>query len=141
MTSSGLTHACALQYPFGLCETILSTIMTSKYNRAFYPNLNFGTVEIDWDARPFVVKLQVRDFNGTLRIEQRITDEGKPAPALNGVSDCLNDWSNVSFLVRWRLERWVFLGLVGGASGLIVLFGIVIAVLSGKKNKKKLKTQ
>lgn len=60
-----------MQYPYGLCEVILAAIMTSKYHREFYPQLNFGSVEIDWDARPFVIRLQVRDLNGTVRIEQR----------------------------------------------------------------------
>lgn len=66
-----MTHACAIQYPAGLCEFILKNIMTSTYNKQFYPQLNFGSVEIDWNVQPFVIRLQIRDFNGTVRIEQR----------------------------------------------------------------------
>jgi hypothetical protein len=43
--------------------------------------------------------------------------------------------------MRWRLERWVFLILVGGLSGMLVLLGIAIAVLSGKRDAKKHKAQ
>lgn len=44
-------------------------------------------------------------------------------------------------LVRWRLERWVFIGLVVVASGLIVVFGFGIALLSRPKVKKSTKSK
>lgn len=60
-----------MQYPGGLCDFILEHFMTSKYHTQFYPKLNFGTVEIDWSAQPFVIRLQVRDYNGTVQAEER----------------------------------------------------------------------
>lgn len=68
-----------------------------------------------------------------------ITDSG--ASPLANTAMCLNDWQNSSSLVRWRLERWVFLGLVCGISGVLVVLAVAIAMLSGKSNKKKQKAQ
>lgn len=69
-----------------------------------------------------------------------IADEGKPV-VLQGTGDCLDDWKRLPVLVRWRLERWVFIGLVVVASGLIVVFGFGIALLSRPKVKKSTKSK
>lgn len=85
----------------------------------------------------------MRDFPPSLsphRFCCSITDAGADK-VLAGTAECLSDWQSTTILMRWRLERWVFLILVGGLSGMLVLLGIAIAVLSGKRDAKKQKAQ
>lgn len=70
-----------------------------------------------------------------------ITDEGQAKPLQD--APCLDDWKSVPILVRWRLERWVFIGLIGIMSAGIAVLGLGIALLTGrtKGKTKKTKTQ
>lgn len=77
VTSSGMTHAVGLQAPFGLGTWILNTLFRSSYQitgekGGFFAELNFGTLEIHWDAEPRYVDVHVRDVNGTSRLHTKV---------------------------------------------------------------------
>ena len=72
-TSSGLTHSVGNQ-AFGLGSWILNTFFRSSYQitgpkGGFSPDLNFGVLEIDWDAQPRTVSVQIRDRTGYVQLE------------------------------------------------------------------------
>ena len=66
ITSSGMTHSCKHQIPFGICELALEHVMKSKYRYGdVYTDYNYGTLQIDWDSNPVMIHAQVRGVNGT----------------------------------------------------------------------------
>lgn len=72
-TSSGLTHSCQDELS-SLCSLFLSTIWNSHMRVGeAYAGRNFGTVEIHWDKTPVEVSLQIRNVNGTLMQEVKIS--------------------------------------------------------------------
>lgn len=63
VTSSGLTHS--------VPETFKPA--PNRYRTGpVFPQRNFGTIRIDWDAAPVLISLQVRDADGTVRIEEKM---------------------------------------------------------------------
>jgi len=59
-----------------LCQYFIDYLWHSKYQISnFYIEQNVGTIIIDWDKQE--LKLQVRDLNGTLALEQVVKLEKK----------------------------------------------------------------
>lgn len=74
ITSSGMTHSCATQFPFGTCRLFLETILQSSYQITdFYEFFNFGTIEINWNGENTFINLQIRNVNGTIVREKSIS--------------------------------------------------------------------
>lgn len=62
VTSSGLTHS---------WETLQQE--PNRYRQGnFFKFLNFGLIEIDWNSNPVILKLQVRDRNNQVQLEQQV---------------------------------------------------------------------
>ncbi|KAL6066373.1 Alkaline phosphatase [Balamuthia mandrillaris] len=73
VTSSGMTHCCATQIPFGMCRRLLEGASRSEWQISdFYEHRNWGAVEIDWESVPPVVRMQVRTEHGTVALEHVI---------------------------------------------------------------------
>ncbi|XP_007018621.2 PREDICTED: uncharacterized protein LOC18592061 isoform X2 [Theobroma cacao] len=75
ITSSGLTQAIEKVLPSPLHfivrflawftpSTMRAMSQTCRYRSCTYGEPNFGAIEIDWDAFPVTLKIQVRDING-----------------------------------------------------------------------------
>jgi len=71
VTASGMTHSCGTSLPLPVCRFFLNNFFVSKYQVSdFYEFFNFGTIEVDWEAKPVTVKLQVRNSGGDVVREQ-----------------------------------------------------------------------
>lgn len=75
ITSSGLTQAVEYAVPSSLSFLVrLAARLTPstmrlfgkhcRYKSCVYGKPNFGAIEIDWDANPVVIKMEVRDVHG-----------------------------------------------------------------------------
>lgn len=75
MTSSGLTKAIEKEFPRPFHPIVRSVARLTpstmrvmnqncRYSSCTYGQPNFGAIEIDWDATPVTLKIEVRDVNG-----------------------------------------------------------------------------
>eukprot|EP01017_Pseudomicrothorax_dubius_P014580 TRINITY_DN17008_c0_g1_i1.p1 TRINITY_DN17008_c0_g1~~TRINITY_DN17008_c0_g1_i1.p1 ORF type:complete len:170 (-),score=0.15 TRINITY_DN17008_c0_g1_i1:57-566(-) len=72
LTSSGLTHTVADQLPN--VQSFLDVLVPDTYNLYVSPyryvHKNFGSVEIDFNKKDPIIRLQVRAIDGSLAVEK-----------------------------------------------------------------------
>ncbi|KAF8406780.1 hypothetical protein HHK36_008872 [Tetracentron sinense] len=132
ITSSGLTQAVekavlspldsVVRFVAWLIPTTMRVIGPKcRYRSCTYGQQNFGAIEIDWDATPVTMKIEVRDVNGApvisvnislLDLQTRRTDHGAIMKAGEYRRHCTLE-VNLSWIVRYRLACLFFCALAG----------------------------
>ncbi|KAE9596249.1 hypothetical protein Lal_00048655 [Lupinus albus] len=103
-----------------------------RYKSCVYGQPNFGTIEIDWDSHPVVLKLKVRDKNGiavtginTSLVELHASNSEDIVKAGHSSRHCTLEVS-LPWIVRYRLAILVFITL---AVLLVAFIGLVYTAI------------
>lgn len=151
-TSSGLSHAVerAVAPPFSFLIRLAAWLTPStlrvrssncRYKSCVYGKENFGTIEIDWDARPVSIIGQVRDVNGNYVAQANILlSDLQPHGTANGnlesnLRHCKLE-SDLPWFSKYLLAM-VFVGVLSGMS----FFCLVCLYFMGGYLKKILKAK
>jgi alkaline phosphatase D len=134
MTSSGMTHHLGESWKQKFYDLIVPDTY-NNYQKRFF-GLNFGLVEVEWQEEILksIINLQIRDFEGKIRIEEKIRLEDlgwKKMDKYNGTESCqLEIWRGwlfiENFLRKYKGFYWI--------TGIIVLLvGVFIHKFVFKK--------
>ncbi|MCO5567048.1 hypothetical protein L7F22_020733 [Adiantum nelumboides] len=130
-TSSGISHAVerAVAPPFSFLIRLAAWLTPStlrvhssscRYKSCVYGKENFGTFEIDWDAKPVSIIGRVRDVNGSYVAQEKIllSDLQPRGPANNNLESierhCKLE-SDLPWFSKYLLAM-VSLGILSGVS-------------------------
>jgi len=133
ITSSGLTHSCRNMG----CQYFVDSFMRSKYQIGnFFIEMNVGTIIIDWDKQE--LKLQVRDLNGTLVIEQLVKLEKKLMIDTQEIDNCF-EWEldHQYFWAYWVPITWASIVFSTFLIAIILIIYLCCAYLCCRRPKIK----
>lgn len=144
MTSSGLTHHLGESWKVKLYDLVVPDTYNNNSNRFF--GFNFGFVEIDWQEEILksIIKLQIKDFEGKVKLEERIVleelgwkqEKEKIIYTKNATCE-LDNWRGIliwrNFLEKYGGWYWVIGGLI--FIGVVILIRVKLKKM-GEKIKK-----
>eukprot|EP00743_Colponemidia_sp_Colp-15_P007648 GILK01008275.1.p1 GENE.GILK01008275.1~~GILK01008275.1.p1 ORF type:complete len:423 (-),score=39.30 GILK01008275.1:95-1363(-) len=132
-TSSGMTHSCLSMFPFGLCEVLLPAVIPNTYAASSrYYSTNYGTITIDWEAKPVRVVFQMWGEGGIPVLEQelQVTDLQYQSNKHQQMLGCHNSTYSEILMQHFRSrltdpDTWFHLPLM-----LLIVVGIFFFALS-----------
>jgi hypothetical protein len=130
VTSSGMTHSCAMQAPLGLCRLVFHLLLRSRLQASdFFGDRNFGTIEFDWSGTGSgpLMRVQVRAVNGSVVIEHVVPSRqwtDKP----DTLARCV--WEPHDVNVAWWAIHHLHMELVMQAVRAVRDGGVALAVIA-----------
>ncbi|WZN60787.1 PhoD-like phosphatase [Chloropicon roscoffensis] len=132
ITSSGMTHSASASFP-GIALEVLKRFSPNPFSLGMHLDVNYGTVDFDWDGPSPVVTLSVRDREGRAALQRRVSIADLKFPEEGAQVDPQGDCTEEAQLPWWHRCRFCIILFSGFVLAALVASWALAWVLAGLK--------